>query len=382
MKQIFCFSVCRVVNTHIDFRTFQGLQNMAFLRKHRERYWLVHNFRAGSVVRQVRIYAFDLTCNTDEEMARAQHAVDILYPGQIAPTWIETVRQQLQELHTVAQTTLWGQQTAQITQQMQQLVAMLDTFDGPAATKNALLRACLAEVQQRLAPPAAAPALLPRLRAASSAPLPALVRVPSGTALPSAHTLGQGFALAGHVIVHACAHAALPAASLPAEPSQAQAPVVLVTLMSGRNLWLECQRCHTRWTDLACLEPLEALTLHRQKITKFDRFCREHQCGDACAILVQYPSKRIERLHGTIVAIDYATRKIHVSVRRGETEQTYWRLCDHVYFGELEVQLTEAQRRQLETAGHQGLRPLGRTWYAMHDTPEARRFLQQQGIRY
>ena len=70
---------------------------MAFIRKHRERYWLVHNFRTGDKVQQVRLYSFDLHADPEHEMAQAQRAVEALYPGQIAPTWVATVQQQLQQ---------------------------------------------------------------------------------------------------------------------------------------------------------------------------------------------------------------------------------------------------------------------------------------------
>src|SRR4030095_14333061 len=110
-----------------------------------------------------------------------------------------------------------------------------------------------------------------------------------------------------------------------------------VSLLNGRDLWLECQACHTRWSDMARVEAYTPLKLHHQRISKFDRFCAEHTVGEACSILVQYRSGRVERLQGTVQAIDYATKKVQVATAQGTTPHTYWRHVDRVYFGDLEV---------------------------------------------
>jgi hypothetical protein len=358
---------------------------VAFIRKHRERYWLVHNFRVGHTVRQVRIYPFDLHADPEHEIAQAQGAADSLYPGQIAPTWVTTVRQQLQQLRAELLQARWESQAAQIAQQMQALLQALESFDGPAMAKQRLLQECMAQCQSQLAREATEvtlPALPPQ-------PMP-LSPAPSSDSTPGAaeppQALGEGFYLCDQTIYHCCAagHAWPDSTdSVAVAPvSTARSAVVWVSLLNGRDLWLECQVCHTRWSDMARVEPYTPLKMHHQHISKFDRFCAEHAVGDACSILVQYRSGRVERLQGTVQAIDYAGKKVQVATTQGKPQHTYWRHVDRVYFGDLEVRLTEAQRAQFVASGKGEPRSLGHTWYALADTPDIRLFLQHLGIRY
>ncbi len=123
---------------------------MAFLRKHRDRYWLVHNFREGNQVRQVRLYAFDLGQSIDGELERAQQVVASCYAEQIASTWVAPVRQKLQEIQVEGQHERWEQQLAQISQLMRDAVQALDRLDGPVDAKNQLIWECIAELHERV----------------------------------------------------------------------------------------------------------------------------------------------------------------------------------------------------------------------------------------
>jgi hypothetical protein len=349
---------------------------VAFLRKHRQQYWLVHNFRVHGKVRQVRLYAFDLHADLDHEIERARSTVASRFDDHIPATWVEPVRHKLRQLQRDLHHEQHTRQLQQARQRLTDFLQALDSFRGSPDDRTWLLQDCLHQLQQRLAQ-----------RTAGSTSHPPAHHAPRDAVLPGEATtpavsLGQGFYLRGRVISHACqarhpSENPLPPGSRPAE----RAPVVCVALINGRDLWIECLVCHARWTDMSRLDQLGHLNIHRQRISKFERFCSEHTVGASCFIL-QYRSGRVARLSGTVQDIDYASRKVTVACAGGTTHQTYERHFTNVYFGLLEVRLTVAQQKHIAASGQTGLTHLGDNWYALTDTPDIRLLLQQQGIRY
>jgi hypothetical protein len=252
------------------------------------------------------------------------------------------------------------------------LVDTLNAWQGSREEKTRLIWECIGQLQSTLGDE----------RTDTHPSLPVNSRddvIHTSTATTQPVNLGDGFYLQANAIHHVCTTA-------PAEPPQTTSPkpssVVWVSLIKGRDLWVECSACHARWHDMSRLTPFTHLHVRRQRISRFDRFCQEHTTGNSCYIFMQYRSGHIDRLHGTIESIDYETKKVQVDTTQGRSHKSYWRNFDNVYFGHLEVRLTDEQRARLGSTGSGEFTHLVRDWYAVPDTPATRLSLQQLGIRY
>lgn len=250
---------------------------MAFLRKHRARYWLVHNFRVDGKVQQVRLYPFDLHEDLDGEIARAQSAVASCHQGQIAPTWIASVRQQLQHLQDARQGQYRERQVQRLHEQMADVVQTLDLLPVPPQEKHQLIQACIVQLQGRLAQENTDATLASMPKTAHPPDAPRQEALHAAGAPVRTIEVGKGFYLRDRSLYHACMEE--PPLCDDTGPGwtgnhqQALSPVAWVSLIQGRDLWLECQSCHARWHNLSQVTQYTCLKLHRQKISKFDRFC-------------------------------------------------------------------------------------------------------------
>ncbi|WP_089938614.1 hypothetical protein [Candidatus Entotheonella palauensis] len=341
---------------------------MAFLRKHRDRYWLVHNFRNGGKVRQVRLYGFDLQADLDEEIQRAQQAAASCSAGPIAPNWVQPVRQQLEHLQTAAQQTHLEQLTRRFQGQVQDMLQTLASLNGHHEAKQQLIWDCISQLHQQLA--------------TRTAPVPQHMDEPP-RALPSEELLdlGDGFCLSGSSLYHRC-NGVSGDGTAHTPDNETRSPVVWVSLIQGRDLWIECEHCHAKCDRIQPLTQLPRLSVRRQRIRQFDRFCIEHAIGNTGYILVTFRSGYIDRISVRIVEIDYRTQKVRLVSDAGRKPRTYWRRFDNVYFGTLEVRLTPEQHQQLTAAGVTDILHLVRIWYTVTDTPPNRMQLQQAGVRY
>jgi hypothetical protein len=359
---------------------------VAFLRKHRAQYWLVHNFRAGGKVQQVRLYPFDLYADLEHEIKQAQNVVASLYAGSIASTWVVPVRQQLEELQENMRCQQREQQRQQVHQQMMALVDTFDRLDISPEDHNQLIWACMAHLQRRLVRDGTEPQQpIAHDRRTTTNTLLSDAGSP-GESPPQTLEIGKGFCLLNNALYHACMPEQEPLSLIGIEQQKPQrqtlSPVTWVSLIHGRDLWLECQTCHTQWEDLSSLARLSTLHMHRQHISKFDRFCIERKVGDSCYILRHHGSGRTDRFCGVIQEIDYPSKKVRVASIQGHPPKSYWRHFANVYFGVLEVELNDAQREQVVSAGQGELTHLVHTWHALADTPETRLLLKRIGVRY
>ena len=356
---------------------------MAFLRKHRDRYLLVHNFRQGSKVHQVRIYAFDLQAEIDAELSQAKQAMAALPYSHLPMTWLEPVRQQLQRLQTERQQQHRAQQSRQVQQHLDHLTQALEAL-GETLEQQQMVQTCLGRLQQ-MVPRVPEPKTPPRLMTPRLHPQPDMpAAVASDAILSQGREIEPRLYVYAHRLYHRCpsAEPLLPENLADPHGPAALAPVCQIALINGRDLWLACTHCQTRWPQVPALTHWPQVSLPRRRISRFERFCLEHHVGEACFMLIRYGSGHIERLAGTIATLDDERQRIQVSVTHRHTTQTYWRHCAHVYFGTLEVQLTAEQYASLLAMGMEAPVPLTGHWYNVPDTPAMRLALQERGVRY